>query len=78
MAEVDFHKSTGFRLIEPDFDGQRILDEMFGVKRFKKRIPSKYDVVSKDPDDLHARLIVFLKGEKVFFTEAEINEYILY
>lgn len=78
MVEVVFHELTGFRLIEPDFDGQKVLEEMFGIKRFEERVPPKSDVVSKEPDELDCRLIGFLKGKKVIFTESELDEYILY
>lgn len=76
--EFDFQKIAEWRLIEPSFNGQSVLEKMFGLKQFQARIPSPRVVTEREMDDLDLKFASYLKGKKVLFTPEELDEYIVY
>ncbi|MFZ3301455.1 MAG: hypothetical protein WA152_01930 [Microgenomates group bacterium] len=61
------------------FDGISILDALLNPSKPVARFVSPVDnsVIHKPVDQTDVKLIGFLTGRKVYFTEEEINKYII-
>ena len=60
------------------FDGISILDALLNPPRPVSRFISPVgDVVSRPVDDIDKKLISFLMGEKVYFTDEEVEKYFI-
>lgn len=69
-----------FRLIEPGFDGNKRLEEMFTVTQINtKQNSNNYRKPQlKKLNTLDKKCIAFLKGQHVYFTKSELDEIDLY
>lgn len=60
------------------YDGDSVLDSLLNPPEQTKRfIPPLGVVRSKPVDNTDTKLVSFLKGKKVYFTDEEIEQYII-
>lgn len=60
------------------FDGNTILDSLLSLEKLaEKFIPPVDNVKHKPVDDTDVKLIGYLTGRKVYFSEEELKKYII-
>ena len=70
MFERLLSSLVNFRLIEPGFDGNKVLNDFYSIKPAEVIL----NKTTKQLTALDKKCVAFLKGDDVFFTQSELEE----